>query len=232
MDHIQQTTIRLLRVLFFPVLLFALLVLVPVAAHASGTVTYLEGEVAILRGSDRFLADFGTEVHQGDQVTTGRHSTVIISLEGRADIKLRDDSEVTLDQIGTNTQVGLHSGGIFSRVRERMSGRYEVRAGSVVGGVRGTEYFVAYGRRIEEAHDVWLCVNVGEVQLEVATTGAEMPVRAGEGVNVLAGSRLTDARRYRWTERLNWNMDPDAGDVFDTTDLDAAYSDLLDQDYD
>ena len=206
------------------------LVLVPVAAD--GAISYIEGSVTIRRGSSVVTADIGTEVHQGDVVVTGAGSTAIIRLAGAADIKLRENSSVDLTEIGDRVEVGLNSGGIFSRIFGRLLGGFGVRADTVVGGVRGTEFFVAYGRTVENLPDVWLCVNSGEVQVTVLETGATMPLSEGEGVNILAGIRLGDARRYRWTEKLNWNMDPSEGEVFDDTDLDAAYSDLLDQDYD
>ena len=46
----------------------------------------------------------------------------------------------------------------------RLKGRYTVRTETAVAGVRGTEFFVAYGRRIDEHPDVWLCVNSGAVE--------------------------------------------------------------------
>ncbi|MCA1755156.1 MAG: FecR domain-containing protein [Spirochaeta sp.] len=202
------------------------------AVAADGTVSYFEGEVLIRRGTEILEADFGTDVFQGDVVSTGANATVVIRLGDRADIKLRDNTSVEIESVGTSMSVGLNSGGIFSRVIRNVRGDFHVRAGTVVGGVRGTEFFVAYGRTIEDYPDVWLCVNDGEVFVRVTETAAEMPVRAGEGVNVLAGLRLTDAERYRWTEQLNWAMDPSEGEVYDDTDLDAAYSDLLDFDYD
>ena len=52
------------------------------------------------------------------------------------------------------------------------------------------------------------------------------------GINIVAGTRLTKVRKYPWTRRLNWNVDPTLGGVEDTTDLEQAYADLLDQDYD
>lgn len=201
------------------------------AVAADGTVSYLEGEVRIRRGSEVLEADFGTDVFQGDVVSTGALSTVVIRLGDRADIKLRDNTSVEIENVGTSMAVGLNSGGLFSRVVRNLRGDFHVRAGTVVGGVRGTEFFVAYGRTIEDHPDVWLCVNDGEVFVRVTETAQEMPVRAGEGVNVLAGLRLTDAQRYRWTERLNWAMDPSEGEVYDNTNLDAAYADLLDLDY-
>lgn len=221
-----------------PVVLALLLLplLAVTAGAAEGVITYLEGNVSVRRGGSPVPAEIGTELVQGDVVVTGPRSTAVIRLARAADIKLRENSSVDLSRLDDQVEVRLNSGGVFARVLERviggLLGGFAVRTDTVVGGVRGTEFFVAYGRTIDERPDVWLCVNTGEVEVTLVQTGAEMLLREGKGVNVLAGERLTDARRYRWTEQLNWNMDPAAGAVFDDTDLDAAYADLLDQDYD
>jgi ferric-dicitrate binding protein FerR (iron transport regulator) len=127
--------------------------------------------------------------------------------------------------------VGLTRGSLFSRVAKRLTGRYSVRTDAAVAGVRGTEFFVAYGRRIDELPDVWLCVNEGSVEVSVARTAQTVIVSQGEGINIVGGLKLTPPRRYAWTRRLNWNSDPAKGEVLDRTNLDQAYSDLLDQDY-
>ena len=54
----------------------------------------------------------------------------------------------------------------------------------------------------------------------------------GEGINVLSGLKITPPRSYAWTRKLNWNMDPGQAPVQDSTNLNQAYSDLLNQDYD
>ena len=41
---------------------------------------------------------------------------------------------------------------------------------------------------------------------------------------------MTPPQKYGWTESLNWNMNPDAGELIDRTRID--YQDLLKQDYD
>ena len=76
-----------------------------------------------------------------------------------------------------------------------------------------------------------LCVNEGSVEVEVPQTAQRLIVRQEEGINIVGGRKLTAPRRYAWTRRLNWNTDPAQGEVADRTDLDQAYSDLLDQDY-
>ena len=210
---------------------FFLLILTTGILEAQAIATYVLGDVSIQRGSTRITADIGMDLEEGDTVHTGADGLAIISIDGRADLKMRENSVLTLDDIGERITVDLDRGGLFSRVRSAVGRNFNVRAQSVVAGVRGTEFFVAYGRTVEDAPDIWLCVNDGSV--DVAVEDEEpVVVNAGEGVNILAANRVTEPRFYPWTQDLNWNVDPDAGSVVDETNLDEAYSDLLDQDYD
>jgi ferric-dicitrate binding protein FerR (iron transport regulator) len=198
---------------------------------AQATMTYVLGDVSVQRSSSRLPGDIGMDLGEGDTIHTGSDGLAIISIDGRADLKMRENSVLTLEGIGERITVDLDQGGLFSRVRSAVGRNFNVRAQSVVAGVRGTEFFVAYGRTIEDAPDIWLCVNDGSV--DVAVEDEEpVVVNAGEGVNILAANRVTEPRFYPWTQDLNWNVDPDAGSVVDETNLDEAYSDLLDQDYD
>ena len=222
---------------FWSVSLTSLVLLVLFAAAAGaqdGQVEYVEGDVWIESQGRRRLADFGSSVEAGDLVITGRDGVAVVSVGQGSQIKLRENTVVVIEQALAGGSVGLRQGGIFARVNRSVAGgrAFQVTTPTVVAGVRGTEFFVAYGRAIEERPDVWLCVNEGSVEVAVRDTGATTIVREGEGVNILAGIRTTDPRFFPWTTGLNWNFDPQAGDVRDTTNLDAAYSDLLDQDYD
>jgi hypothetical protein len=107
-----------------------------------------------------------------------------------------------------------------------------VRTGTAVAGVRGTQFFIAYGRTIDSQPDIWLCVNAGTVEVTLPASGQSVFVKEGLGVNIVGGAKLTVPRSYPWTRKLNWNMDSKNGKVADVTNLDQAYSDLLDQDYD
>jgi hypothetical protein len=75
-------------------------------------------------------------------------------------------------------------------------------------------------------------VNLGVVLVDLPDAGQTELVKAGLGVNIVGGVKLTTPRPYPWTRKLNWNVDPAAGKVADATNLDQAYADLLDQDYD
>lgn len=195
------------------------------------TLVYLEGVVTVTRRGTSREADFGTELEIGDLVRTGANSTAVITTDRGDELKMRGETSLVIEEIAQSSRLRLNSGGLFAKVK-RLAGRaFTVATPSVAAGVRGTQFFIAYGRTIEEDPDVWLCVNEGSVA--VATdTGDEVVVNEGEGVNILAGARITDPRFFPWTEELNWNTDPAAGEVLDVTDLDGAYADLEDIDYD
>jgi ferric-dicitrate binding protein FerR (iron transport regulator) len=214
-----------------------LLVVIPVSAE-NGVIEYLEGEVEVIGPAGTVDAEFGMAVTDGDVIATGPSGVVVLRLNDRSQVKLRENTQLRIDSVSEQTVVTLNTGGVFARVARAAAGAarravsFEVRTPSVVAGVRGTEFFVAYGRTVEDEPDLWLCVNEGSVDVAVPSTGRSTIVEAGEGINILAGLRTTKPRFYPWTLELNWNLDPSAGEIVDTTDLDAAYADLLDQDYD
>ena len=197
-----------------------------------GTLTYYTGGVTVEREGGMHRGDIGMAILEGDVVRTHADSTAVITLENDTDIKLRADTELNMATLGEEVHVRLIRGSIFSRIREKIFTSYGVEAETVLAGVRGTQFFIAYGRTIDSMPDIWLCVNEGSVDVTVTGTYQSTVIREGEGINIVGGTRLTKPRRYAWTRDLNWNTDPSDGSVQDTTDLDQAYSDLLDQDYD
>jgi hypothetical protein len=219
------------------VLLLAGVLLASPAFAQDGIVEYVEGDAWITRGNEVFAADFGEPIMHLDHIETGPDGAVVVRLANQSQVKLRENSSIVIGQSGGGVDVQLQSGGVFARVVRAAAaagGRpsFRITTPTVVAGVRGTEFFVAYGRTIEDEPDLWLCVNEGTVEVSIPSTGQMTLVEEGEGINILSGVRATDPRFYSWTTDLNWNFDPSQGTVADDTDLDGAYSDLLDQDYD
>ena len=218
-------TKRIILILFF------VCISIPLFA-VEGTLSYFAGIVTVERNGKNLVGEIDMPVKEGDRIRTGANTTAIVTLENSVDIKLRAQTTLEMDSLSDEVKVNLVSGSIFSRVKRRFVKSYTVKAETVLAGVRGTEFFIAYGRKIEETSDVWLCVNEGSVAVSVQGKRKTAVVKEGEGINIVAGSKLTKAKKYPWTKDLNWNTDPGRGDVKDNTSLDNAYSDLLDQDYD
>ena len=202
------------------------------AGALEAELVYVLGDVEVRRRGAPQEAEIGMLLGSGDVMETGADGMAILHVPGRADLKLREDTVLALDSLGQDLTVSLSRGGVFSRVLAGLTGRYRVVTQTAVAGVRGTEFFVAYGRSIDEYPDLWLCVNSGSVEVVIPDRGESVLVEQGKGINIVGGVRLTRPRAYPWTRRLNWNTDPGQGEVIDRTNLGQAYSDLLDQDYD
>lgn len=197
----------------------------------AATLVYIDGDVSVLRDGQEFFADFGTELFESDTVKTGPESTAIIDLDGRGELKLQPSTDLHMNSLGEQTEVELTQGAVFSRLSRLNGDTYSLRAGSALAGVRGTEFYTAYGRMVDSEPDVWLCVNEGLVAVELEN-GKQVDVAEGEGINILSGQDMTDPQFFAWTENLNWNMDPSQGEIIDSTEIDSMYDDLLDVDYD
>lgn len=197
-----------------------------------GHLLYIEGDVSIRSGAAAREAAIGDRLMAGDVVETGAQSLAVIDLANDTTVKLREKTTLAIDSIGEETVVNLRSGGAFASIAKKLSGHFSVRTATAVAGVRGTRFFVAYGRTVGSQPDVWLCVSAGTVDVALPAAGKSVLVHEGTGVTIVGGEKLTVPRPYPWTRKLNWNMDPAQGRVLDSTNLEQAYSDLLDQDYD
>jgi len=206
---------------------------VPVVAFAvSGEVVYTEGDVSWRNGAASRDAAIGDTLGPGDVIVTGARALAVIDLANGTTLKLKEKTTLAIDSIGESTSVRLTAGGVFTTIARKLTGRFSVNTQTAVAGVRGTEFFMAYGRTIDAKPDVWLCVNSGAVEVSIPDTGQTVVVKQGLGINIVGGERITSPKRYPWTRKLNWNIDPGTGTVDDRTSLEQAYSDLLNQDYD
>lgn len=195
--------------------------------HAAGDVT-IEGKAG------GRLAKSGAALAEGDSVVTAAGAVAVVELPDGSRLKLRESSRLAVTFPGPNapaTEAFLSFGSVFAKVAKRAGQRFQVRTPSAVAAVRGTEFFTAFGRAHGEARDLWVCVHEGAVDLTTTKSPAGVLVPAGKGVLIKSGLDLGKPQAYDWTKSLNWNMDAEKGGVEDKTDLDGAYSDLLDQDY-
>jgi hypothetical protein len=204
------------------------------AQEVVGKVFFLSGKAYVERGSGRADLQLKAEVLKGDTVATARGSSMILLLSDGSLLKMKPDSKLQIvDLSPRNGRIRLIAGSLFSKVRKLLKDElFQIETPVAVVGVRGTEFFMAFGKKKKEGQDLWMCVHEGVVAVEAVKTGGQAAVREGEGIVVTADGRPTAPRRYKWTEKLNWNMDAEKGDVVDRTSLESAYGDLKKQNYD
>jgi len=202
----------------------------PVAGGAS--VDFASGQVQVVSQSGTSDAKSGQALAKGDVLRTGKDSAAILLMSDGSRIKLNPETRVEIGSAEKgNTELLLQSGAVFSKVQKQgPQNRFLIRTKTAVMGVRGTEFYTAFGKESKGGSDVWMCVHEGKVEVESAKDGKKVMVNPGEGVFVPVGQGVTPPKKYGWTETLNWNMNPGAGELIDRTRID--YQDLLKQDYD
>jgi ferric-dicitrate binding protein FerR (iron transport regulator) len=202
---------------------------------AAARLAYVFGDVTVQSNGGGRLGALGDPLGDGDAVVTGAGGAAIVETADGSRLKLRESSRLVLRLPAVRapeTEVELSWGSLFAKVTKRRPGeRFQVRTQTAVAAVRGTEFFTAYGRDAGKTKDLWVCVNEGAVEVKTDGSQKGLTVPAGKGVLVKAGRELTQPQAYDWTKLLNWNMDANAGGVVDRTNLESAYTELIDQDY-
>ena len=209
-----------------------LALLIPMIANAyTAKITYINGDVQVGAKDHYEKAVLNKKVSAGEFVKTGKGSTAILTLDDESQLKLKDESELQLNDPVKN-EVFLNFGAVFSKIKKAEQTHFKVKTRTVTMGVRGTRFYTSYGVDEKQKQDVWMCVNEGLVAVE--TVGEKNPVLVKEGMGIFApaGKKVTEPKPYEWTKDLNWNMDPDQGDVVDHTEIKSAYGDLLKHNYD
>lgn len=206
------------------------------ANAVGGIVHYLPKGVLVIKSKsgDKTLKEKDS-IPSGATVAFKDGETAIIKLEDGSLIKLKGNSEITLATDPTPT-VELSKGAAFAQVnpptdkkRETLSKpRFMMRSHGVVMGVRGTEFFTALGPK----DHVWMCVGHGVVEAGKIGEKEKVTVKEGEGILVEKEKKIEPPKAYEWTKKLNWNMDPNAGETKDDSKIEAEYGNLLRQTYD
>ena len=213
-------------------------------ASAGGKLIYAKGNVEVLSKNSKSKMfqkiKKGAALEIGDIVRTRKGALAILSLDGGSKLKLNPDSAVTIKNTQKNNEeVFLNKGSAFinvlkSKLTKDAKPKFNLKTKTVSMGVRGTSFFASYGKQQKKKvrKDVWMCVNEGLVEVKNISSGQKVNVKAGEGIKVDKGDKISDPKPLAWTQKLNWNMDESKGDLDNKVSIEDAYSDPLDQDYD
>lgn len=211
--------------------LFILLFYFPILIYAyTGKIGYVRGEVTVVSQGKSTVAQKDFSIKSGDTIKTSAKSIAIISMDDGVVFKMNPKSDLSIPEKDDNS-VTLNSGSVFSKVaKQKPNQQFKLRTPSAVIGVRGTEFFTSYGQTEDKKSDVWMCVNEGSVEVTSVKGKEAVVVKQGEGVVIPSGKDVTPAKKYAWTKKLNWNLDPASGEVENNVQI--KYENILKEDYD
>lgn len=145
---------------FFLLLLFLVLFGLPQPspcakplAPFSATLIDFEGEVLIQKGGESLWLPVEKDMplEQGDHIKTGSQGFAEILVDDGSQIRLEENSEITLSELSADTQTKSITASVylwFGRMLSNISrfahsrSRFEVQTPTVVAGVRGTDFAV------------------------------------------------------------------------------------------
>jgi hypothetical protein len=183
-----------------------LVIAAPLLTAQDADVVYLEGWPEVRSGSARQNLDFGDPVRPGDSVVTGRRDFVELDQAGNS-ILVSPDTVFTIREIETDgrreTVLTNTVGSVSYRMRTLAGREQRVATGTVVAGVRGTEFTVF------AASDGTSLFGVDTGLISVESAGVAVDVATGEAVEVRAGEPPGDVMRWIGPalDFRDWNRD-------------------------
>lgn len=228
------------------VFIFFLFVLFNNFSSASeGKLIYAKGVVQVLdkKKNKKMFQRIkkGATFNAGDIIRTKKGALAILELAGGSKLKLNSASAVTIKKAKKNDEeVRLNKGSVFinvlkSKLNKKTKPRFRLKTKTVSMGVRGTSFFASFGEKAKkkkQRRDLWMCVNTGLVEVTSNKSKQKVSVKAGEGIKVEKGNKISEPKPLEWTKKLNWNMEESKGDLVNKASIESAYTDVLDEDYD
>lgn len=199
----------------------------------SGLTFAADGKVIFVKGSltiNNKVLKIGDLVNEGDVLVAKDKSFGVIKLESGSTIKLNANSSLKISKVRVKKSksiLKLLKGTVFLKYNKKKKNGLILQAKSATMGVRGTEFFAGFNEK-----DIWMCVNEGIVSVKSKEDQKPVLVKQGEGVLIEKGTTTTSPKSYPWTKKLNWNMNPQKGELESKVEIDSVYTDPLDVDYD
>lgn len=145
-----------LRAIVIACCLFPLSGLAATSPEDAGTVKSVKGVVTIISGAGQRLASPGDTLRSADQVRTGPHSAVGITLRDNTVLSVGPDSTLSLDKFTFDAttrkgalEASLKRGsmsGISGTIAKTSPNAVQFKTATMTMGVRGTEFIIEAGQ--------------------------------------------------------------------------------------
>ncbi len=150
----------------------------------SAEISFMGGDVKVIRGNKEMKAGFQMKLITGDIVKTGKLSFADVSYEGGTVIKIRENSTVTIGNksITDSDTMSVNRGIIsakFAKIEKGPAGK--IYTPTTVCAVRGTEFEVA----VSESADSKVQLNQG--LLDILNSYGSQPIKEDQGAEIGLG---------------------------------------------
>jgi hypothetical protein len=150
---------------------------------AAEPVAYLiqgKGKIQITRDQKQIKFKNGELLYNNDEIKTGSASFAAIKyVDGGASIKIFPNSVMIVSAVKYNKELSkntiMSSGNVYSKVNNRIKGKYQVETPTTVASVKGTGFIV----RIDSQKRTHIIVLEGEVLVQNKISGKTITVTPG-----------------------------------------------------
>lgn len=177
----------------------------------TASVTALDGDVQFIKSgsSDWQSAEVGFVLSDGDKISSKENSWAEISMENGHQVKIGPESYMTINSLGTKTNLELFKGSLFSKVKTLKGGEsYNVKAPETVCSVRGTEFNVNIGQEGQTQ----VLVYEGSVLAKEINTGEAVVVNAGKYTVIIKNQPPSEPDDIAELESSQRSQDPEEGE--------------------
>lgn len=163
------------------------------SAADENRVVLARGNVTVRSNDGARDAVIGMTLAEGDQIRTGRDSSVRLLLASSAVVDLSENTSMVVTRASSTqkTSIKIWSGRLWARVTKMFgSSEFEVEGPNAVAGVRGTEFVV------EVASDGSTDINVldGSVAVQNRMGGPIQMLGVGERIGAQTGREMTASK--------------------------------------
>lgn len=205
---------------------FSLLFVVSDISHAKSKnpllkVFHIKGSAFVYRNNkDAKPLKKNDRIFKDDVLRTDKKSILILAMKDGSKIKLNPESIIQVEKIfqkGENkkkdSSLILEIGSLFINYvnKDKKNNSMHVRTKNIAMGVRGTEFF-AHKQEID-SDQVSMTVKEGNVKVRCKSTKEQVEVTDGKGTIVDRRGRLLKPTKFEWSNKLNWNQNPNMGSL-------------------
>jgi hypothetical protein len=175
----------LMAVTGLSVLLFAVVMGCRDKSVALASVSFITGEVSVKRGADVHKVILKEEIKNGDILTTGAKSFIIVQTTDQDVFRIQENSVLEFSQLSQeDTTLVLSNGSVLSKITKlKKDDSCTVKTPLAVAAVRGTQFLTTYDGKQS-------VVAVGEGKVSVTKIGATDEKALDEGKTAVVEKKV------------------------------------------